>query len=311
MFYNFRKGNDMKKLSILFIVLFLLISSSHATFYSASTIVNGWSSQRSPTNHGITANWQVSGSKVYNGGNVHGTIVSNFDVSNDFTLTGTMQNSGDNDSMGFVWGWQDYQNTYFLEYGGGGVGGWNGLTIYKKVNGTASQVYHIAQNWSSGTVYNVSIDRNGTSTNVKVKTSSGTTKMDHTFTDSTYMSGAVGMHTYSQTAYFWNINVDDVEAKLALGSTSTDFGNVRVGTYVSKNVTVTNTGDSGTTLTGNIGSASGEFSPASGNQSFNLGQNQSANRTFTYTPTNQGSDSSTVTVSTNEDGNSNVTLMKN
>ena len=94
-----------------------------------------------------------------------------------------------------------------------------------------------------------------------------------------------------------------------LSVTNTNFGNVRVGTSANASVTVTNTGQSGSTLTGNIGAASGsEFSPNSSNQSFSLGQNQSSSRTFTYTPANRGNDSTTVTVSSNEDGNSNATL---
>ena len=93
-----------------------------------------------------------------------------------------------------------------------------------------------------------------------------------------------------------------------LSTGDANFGNVRIGTSSNAAITVTNSGDSGSTLTGNIGHASGEFSPTSGAQSFSLVQNQTASRTFTYTPANQGTDSENVTVTTNEVGNTNVSL---
>ena len=111
-------------------------------------------------------------------------------------------------------------------------------------------------------------------------------------------------HNYIQYAA-----TDTASPALGVNTSSVNFGNVRVGTSKTANVTVTNDGDAGTNLTGNIGSASGsEFSPTSGNQNFNLGQNATASRTFTYEPDNQGIDSTNVLVSTNEDGNTNVTL---
>ncbi len=94
----------------------------------------------------------------------------------------------------------------------------------------------------------------------------------------------------------------------ALSASNTNFGNVRVGSSATASVTVTNTGTSGSTLTGNIGPASGsEFSPASGSQSFSLSQNQSASRTYTYTPSARGADSTTVSVTSNAT-NTNLTL---
>ncbi len=86
----------------------------------------------------------------------------------------------------------------------------------------------------------------------------------------------------------------------ALSTSNTNFGNVRVGTSVTASVTVTNSGASGSTLTGTIGAASGsEFSPTSGTQSFSLGQNASNSRTFTYTPSARGADSTTISINSN------------
>lgn len=86
----------------------------------------------------------------------------------------------------------------------------------------------------------------------------------------------------------------------ALSVSNTTFGNVRVGNSANASVTVTNAGASGSSLTGNIGAASGsEFSPTSGSQSFTLGQNQASTRTFTYTPSARGSDSTVISVTSN------------
>jgi hypothetical protein len=86
------------------------------------------------------------------------------------------------------------------------------------------------------------------------------------------------------------------------------FGNVLVGESRSLNLTVTNTGDAGSKLTGSIGnSTESTITPTSGSQAFtNLGKNQSATRTFTFTPTRRGEKQTTINVSSNtKDGISN------
>ncbi|NUM34808.1 MAG: choice-of-anchor D domain-containing protein [Candidatus Brocadiae bacterium] len=94
----------------------------------------------------------------------------------------------------------------------------------------------------------------------------------------------------------------------ALGSSNTNFGNVRVGTSASASVTVTNTGAASSVLTGTIGPATGsEFSPVSGNQSFSLGQNQTSTRSYTYTPSARGADLTTISIASNA-SNTNRTL---
>ncbi len=80
-------------------------------------------------------------------------------------------------------------------------------------------------------------------------------------------------------------------------SSNINFGNVRVGTSSSSNLTVTNTG--GGTLTGTFGAASGDFDPETVSSSFNLTQSQQSVRTYTFSPTTTGVLSSNVTVSSN------------
>lgn len=84
-----------------------------------------------------------------------------------------------------------------------------------------------------------------------------------------------------------------------ISSNNVNFGNVRVGTSSAGTLTVTNTGDSGSTLTGTINPASGDFSPTSGTQNFSLASGTSASRTFTYTPSSRGADSYNVSITSN------------
>lgn len=93
-----------------------------------------------------------------------------------------------------------------------------------------------------------------------------------------------------------------------LFSSNTNFGNIRVGTSGTAEVSVTNTGASGSSLTGTIGSSSNnDIGPTSGTQNFSLGQNQTATRSYTYTPSSRGFDSTTINISSNA-GNSSQTL---
>ncbi len=85
-----------------------------------------------------------------------------------------------------------------------------------------------------------------------------------------------------------------------LSASSTNFGNVLVGSSGTATVTVTNIGSSTSTLTGGIGpSSQGEITPGSGTQSFSLGQNQINTRTFTYAPTSRGADSTSISITSN------------
>lgn len=96
-----------------------------------------------------------------------------------------------------------------------------------------------------------------------------------------------------------NLALSEVTASPAISANNVNFGNVRVGTSSSAALTVTNTGTSGSTLSGNINAASGNFSPTSGSQSFSLGSGSSFSRTFTYSPNARGTQSVDVSITSN------------
>lgn len=87
------------------------------------------------------------------------------------------------------------------------------------------------------------------------------------------------------------------------------FGDILVGsTSASRSITVRNSGESGSTLTGTIGSSGdSNFTPNSGSTPFSLAQNVTSSRSFTFTPTVRGLDSTSVLVSSN-DGNTSIAL---
>lgn len=95
----------------------------------------------------------------------------------------------------------------------------------------------------------------------------------------------------------------------AILSTNGDqqFGPVLIGQSANRTLTITNTGEAGSTLSGSIGaSGTPTITPTGGTVNFSLGATQQASRTFAYTPTVRGSNSTTVSVTSN---NTNPSLL--
>lgn len=78
-----------------------------------------------------------------------------------------------------------------------------------------------------------------------------------------------------------------------------NFGYVRIGDSVSMDLTVTNTGGVGSTLTGVVDSAAGDFTGPAPDDAINLTSGESALKTFTYSPTAAGFMQDPITVDTN------------
>ncbi|WP_013321860.1 choice-of-anchor D domain-containing protein [Gloeothece verrucosa] len=97
------------------------------------------------------------------------------------------------------------------------------------------------------------------------------------------------------------INYADAQAST---NENQQFGNVLVGQTKNVDLTVTNSGDAGSLLSGSIGASSNPLiTPTSGTQSFtNLQAGQSATRTFTFTPTKRSkgtSEQATIALTSN------------
>lgn len=185
--------------------------------------------------------------------------------------------------------------------------------------------YRVTSNWSEGSItWNTQPAYNGTAISSFVPSALNTWySFSVTSAVQAWANGSApnyGIRLYNPGAD-WAQYFSDDDATLGnrpylvvnynppvLSTSSTNFGNVRVGTSATASVTVTNTGSSGTTLSGSIGAASGsEFFPTIATQAFSLGQNQSSSRTYTYTPSAPGVDSTTISVTSNA-SNTNLTL---
>lgn len=95
----------------------------------------------------------------------------------------------------------------------------------------------------------------------------------------------------------------------AISATNANFGNVLVMSSKNENITITNTGASGSTLTGSIGEvpSGSEFNAQSSTAINSLTSGSSQNRSFTYSPTNRGTDTRNVTITSNDPNNPTIT----
>jgi probable HAF family extracellular repeat protein len=90
----------------------------------------------------------------------------------------------------------------------------------------------------------------------------------------------------------------------------TFFGTVPANTQTSKTLTITNTGQAGSQLTGSIGTLTAPFSVISGGGTFSLGANQSLDVGLTYTPgaSDTGTEGGVLVISSNDTGKSTLSV---
>ena len=129
--------------------------------------------------------------------------------------------------------------------------------------------------------------------------------------EASFPSGQFGFYNYSQQAVRYQsfTQTDDpiLQTNPDDGGTL-DLGSVRVGTTSAPgDLTVTNAAVVGSTLTGTVGAASGEFAGPTPDAGFVLTEGANTVKQFTYTPTARGADTQDIAV-TSDGGNNTVTL---
>jgi hypothetical protein len=145
-----------------------------------------------------------SGNNAIQNTNSYGTLVSNFDEMGDFTFSGTMtatlDSFNDNDIMGVVFGWQDSDNHYRLGWEGGGFNdegtGASGMWLVEEVAGVDTVLFQVEVLWNDLIDYTFFVGREGNEISFNLGGESGT------FTNTSFMNGAIGFYTESQTANF-------------------------------------------------------------------------------------------------------------
>jgi len=173
---------------------------------SASLIVDTslWTVERSPARNSTGSSWtSVGGNQAVQNLNSYGTLVSDFTISGDFNFTGFMNPTivgfNDNDVLGVVFGWQDYQNHYRLGWEQGGyndISGASGMFLIEEVSGVSTILFQQEIFWNDNTEYDFTVGRNANDISFSLN------GINQTFTNTSFMSGNVGFYTESQTAIF-------------------------------------------------------------------------------------------------------------
>ena len=92
------------------------------------------------------------------------------------------------------------------------------------------------------------------------------------------------------------------------GGSVLNFGRIRQGTTGARTVTAANVGSAGSTLSAAFSTPTGDFGTDASASLGPLGRGDQVGRDYTYTPTNRGADTQSITISS-DGGNSTVTLM--
>ena len=191
-----------RKLLILALLgVFLLGAAGFAAAatISVNDILSDWTQTHDFLTNTSDAIWQNSSGDLWNGGNRHGTIVSDFTTVSAYSFSARLRSLGDNDLMGLVFGWQDFDNTYSLTWGGGG-GSYDGIHIYKEVSGSRISLASSTVLWSPNIWYDFSVAKSGSQYSLSIDQGS-TNIFSATVTDSAFATGNVGLHTASPALY--------------------------------------------------------------------------------------------------------------
>lgn len=183
-----------------------------------------WSEERAPsTNNLSSGSWSsLGGTSAYRGGNDDASLVSDFTLSGDFSYSGTMQSVGnDDDNMGIVFGWSDYQNNYRMGwesralnggYGDQGSPVQRGFWVVRESGGTKTVLANDSNLvYTRGTTYNFAVSRTGNDISYSL-TLGTTTLASGTVADATFLSGKVGVYVESQDARFENLAAAETSA---------------------------------------------------------------------------------------------------
>jgi len=193
---------------------------------AAADIVADWTQTGDPRD-GYAGSWNLSGAAVRSPD--RGAIISDFTTSGDFIFSGSFQTShGDDDIIGFTWGWQDssnhyrlgwdafdYNNEWYDSLGTNGIDnhptstGVRGIRVLEEVSGV--NTYHSQQGasptgWSRNTTYDFVVSLTGSLFQVMLS-QAGSFILNTGFTDSSFPTGRIGLYTNSQADVFFS-NID-------------------------------------------------------------------------------------------------------
>ncbi len=205
----------MIRLSLALLTSVLLFGTSEAVALqlTPAAVLASWSSEGTPGDAIVgnlppAASWSLethNGAPVIStGGNTSGSLISDFEASGDFVFSGQFMTlaDGDQDNTGFIFGWQNVSDTYSVLWGGHPVDRWNGnYRVADVVSGNYSELFTVHSNWSAEVWYDFSVEHTGDSYQTRI-TLDGIVLHEHSFSDTSFSSGRVGIQTNSQHTYY-------------------------------------------------------------------------------------------------------------
>jgi hypothetical protein len=194
-----------------------------ATFsVSATEAFSHWGREPDPIRGSNIDDWIVSASELHYIGNVHSggtlhsgqSLVSNFTLSEDFSFTSRIQNlDTDDDRYGLIFGYQDHNNNYRFSWerltGNGGIpeaDSSRGLSLIREVGGVSTSLFNLPSTyWAQNTPYDVTVFRTGDEIGFEVQEAGGTVVASTLVTDTTFLSGEIGLWNSSQRTRYSNL----------------------------------------------------------------------------------------------------------
>jgi len=174
---------------------------------SASDIVNDWVRFPDPRASSDFDAWTVFDSDTIRYTENRGqTLASDFIVDGSFSFKSRIQNVGDDDRYGLVFGFQDAANNYRLSWEGrfanGGFAeadGSRGLSLIREVGGITTSLFNLDTTvWQNNAAYDITVQRLGSDIGFSIEEVGNGIIASTTVTDTTFTSGRLGLWNSSQ-----------------------------------------------------------------------------------------------------------------
>lgn len=203
----------------------VLIGFGSAT-QAATLDTSNWTEAKSPSFNALSGNgWSTAGTSA-GIGRKFSTLVSDYGTDGDFTFSGQMRHKSTNakgdGNMGVVFGWTDEDNHYRMgwEYfdteptepwpGDVGSSEQHGFWLIRETAGMDSVLVNIADLFFEFDVtYDFSIERDGDDILYSLF-EDGTKLAAGVITDTTYMSGKVGVYAERNASTFDNLDLKPI-----------------------------------------------------------------------------------------------------
>ena len=198
----------LKPMKMMFtcIVFLSFCQAALATPISTSDVITNWTSDGSPVDGVVLGNWTTSSGDIVATNNHAGSLTSDVSANSDFSFS-VNSLASDNDTFGLVWGFQDLANHYRFSWAqdwgengtGGAAHGLGGFKVIKEVGGISNLLFSSNTQYVQNQTYDLRVAGTVAGFTVQVENlSTSTLIFNESITDTTFVSGSVGIHDYFQ-----------------------------------------------------------------------------------------------------------------